>query len=288
MRIALAQTCPKLGALAFNCEETQRLVEAHRETSDFILFPELSLTGYGLGASCRSVAMRVDDPRLKALADSACGVTIQVGFVEEDSRFDRYNSVAWLRDGEVVHLHRKVNLPNYGRFEERKLFKAGARIDTAPVGSFQVAPLICADAWNPALVHLAAASGATLLAFSANSPTAGLGKSVSSSEGWKRLCRFYATIYGCYVAFVNRGGAEGETSFWGQSELIDPFGNVVCATEREDGAVLTAALDLSLCREARDILPTVRDDDPSLLRANLDVLIQKQINAPRLEERTRD
>jgi predicted amidohydrolase len=149
-------------------------------------------------------------------------------------------------------------------FEERKFFSAGRNFDTLDVGRFRLAPFICGDAWNPASVHLAAADQSHVLVISACSPDGALGSRLSSKENWKRLNRFYAAIFGCYVVFVNRTGSEGPLRFWGESEIIDPFGHVVAAATSDAEELVYGEARLEQLREARTILHTLRDDDLSL------------------------
>ena len=63
----------------------------------------------------------------------------------------------------ILHRHRKINLPTYGRHEEGNCFTAGRVVEPVRRGAWNVTTLICADTWNPALPWLAALAGADLL-----------------------------------------------------------------------------------------------------------------------------
>ncbi len=108
-RVALVQFAPRLGELDANLELVAgKLGEATAQGADLVVFPELALTGYLLQDLVPDVAMRADDPRLAALSAAAPGVMVVIGFAEE-TRAHRYcNSVALLRDGELIGFHRKV------------------------------------------------------------------------------------------------------------------------------------------------------------------------------------
>ena len=71
--------------------------------------------------------MRVDDPRLAALAAETAGCSAVVSFVEESGDHRLFIAAALLEDGRVRHVHRKVHLPTYGLFDERRFFAAGRR-----------------------------------------------------------------------------------------------------------------------------------------------------------------
>jgi N-carbamoylputrescine amidase len=278
MRIALAQVAVEHGDVARNLEKVRAVIREHRHAAELVIFPELTLTGYRVVEGGRPAAMRRDDSRIVELARAAEGVVAIVGFVEESDSLDVHNSVAVIRDGVVSDVHRKISLPNYGSFEERKHFKPGRAITRFSAGAFHIAPMICADAWSPSVPYLAAAMGANVLSISVNSPDGGLGDRMSSREGWKRICRYAATIYGSYVAFVNRIGDEGPShQFWGESELVDPFGRVVVASHGRDEEVLVATIELETIRAARAVLPTMRDEDPELVVRTLRKIIRQEI-----------
>ncbi len=95
--------------------------------ADLVVFPELGLTGYQLQDLASEVAMRLDDPRLTALAAETRGLSAVVSFVEESGDHRLFIAAALLEDGEIRHVHRKVYLPTYGLFDERRFFAAGRR-----------------------------------------------------------------------------------------------------------------------------------------------------------------
>lgn len=269
IRIGVAQMAPELGSLAANVATVKRIIDEQRGQVDLLVFPELTLTGYAVGSRYPELALRADAPALRDLAEHAAGLAVLVGFIEETDRFQFFNSLALLRGARVEQVHRKVFLPTYGIFEEGKHFSASRRYELMQLGPLRAAPLLCADAWNPALAHVAAARGADLFVLSANSPAGGLGARFSSRGGWRRLARFYASIYGVYVAFCNRVGQEGDLRFWGESEILDPFGEPLAAAGGTDEEVVTAVCDRALVREARTVLHTIRDDDPAFIADQL-------------------
>lgn len=271
LKVAVAQLDVKLGDIQNNLERHAMLAEEARQGgARLVLFPELSLTGYGLGQRVPDLAMRRDDPRLRELSRSAGDLTLVLGFVEEGPAAQFYNATAAWRAGEMVFLHRKLNLPTYGNLEEGKYFAGGRFITTFRLDDqWTVATLICADLWNPALVHLALLHGATLLLAPINSALDAVGGDFSNPQGWRLVTDFYATIYGLPVLMSNRVGTEGAARFWGGSRVVDPRGRLLCEGDGSE-QVLFADLDYDTVRRARFLLPTVRD-------ANLH-LVQREIN----------
>ena len=147
-RIALAQIAPRLGELDANLElAADRVAAASAEGADLLLLPELALTGYLLQDLVPDVAMAANDPRLLAIGDGAPGMLVAVGFVEETAEHRYCNSVALVRGGELIGLHRKVYLPTYGVFDEGRFTRPGDRIRThdadAPIGRIDLS--VCED-----------------------------------------------------------------------------------------------------------------------------------------------
>lgn len=258
------------GDYSSNLTKIQRLIDEERGQTDLLVFPEYTFSGYQTGQAVYDSALRLDDDIFQQLVDSTEGITIAMGFIEETGAFNFYDSLAFIRDRQVVSIHRKIYLVNYGAFEERKHFSVGPRHESLNCGAFRVTPFVCADAWNPALVHLGGSDRAHIFVFSACSPTQGLGSRLSTKESWQRINQFYASMYGVYVLFVNRVGHDNELEFWGGSQIVDPFGRVIAEGQLREEDVIRAELDLMEVREARTVLHTVRDEDLGFIRRRLD------------------
>lgn len=281
MKVAVAQLESRLGDLDENFRRhTDFVQQAKAAGADVLLFPEMSLTGHSAGARTLELALRRDDPRLLALAAAADGMTAIVGLIEEGPAAQFYNSAAVLRGGAVAHIHRKINLATYGRLEDGKYFATGRYVETVQLGpDWTAAILICADLWNPALVHLAALQGATLLLVPVSSAREAVGAEFDNPGGWDLAVRFYATMYGMPVVMANRVGWEpvdGEEalSFWGGSAIIDPWGRPL-AEAGDAEKTIVADLDYDALRRARFALPTVRDSNFALMLREMNRLADK-------------
>lgn len=270
LRSAVVQMAPVLGGLDENFARHHALLaEARAGGARLVVFPELSLTGYRLGPEAPRHAMDRDDPRLLRLAEAAGDAHVVVGLVEEDRAARLFNAAFVLHRGAVQLVHRKLELPTYGNLEEGKLFAPGYQIDTLalPAG-FTASVLVCADAWNPILPHLAALHGATVLAVPSCSARDAVSESFSNPQGWELVLRFHAMVYGLPVLYANRVGREAELVFWGGSRILDPHGHTLAqAGDQEE--ILFADLDFAQVRRARFELPTVRDARLGLLRREL-------------------
>ena len=133
IRVALAQLAPSLGELDRNLRRHHELLEqARAEKADLIVFPELGQTGYQLQDLAAEVSLRLDDPRLTALAAATSGLSAIVSFVEESADHRLFIAAALLEDGEIVNVHRKLFLPTYGLFDERRFFAQGDLLRAVP------------------------------------------------------------------------------------------------------------------------------------------------------------
>lgn len=268
LKVGIAQIDCRLGDLAHNLQTHLQQISAARVAGvQLLLFPELSLTGYSLGARTPQVALRTDAPELQQLARAAGDMTVVFGFVEEAPGAQFYNAAGMLRNGQLCHLHRKINLPNYGGLEEGKWFGQGQRVDTHALSPcWNAGLLICADLWNPALVHLAMQQGATLLLAPINSALGAVSDEFSNPQGWDLATRFYAMMYGVPVLVANRVGQEGAARFWGGSRIVDARGELLAQCAGDESALLVAELDYRAVRHARFQLPTLRDANLPLVQ----------------------
>ena len=247
----------------------------HGEKLDLLVMPEMSLTGHYGTDDLLHAAMTCSDPRLIRLAEEARDMPVVVGFIEEGLAAQFYNTAAMLRDGRVIHLHRKVNLANYGKLEEGKHFATGRFVETYSLDKdWRAGLLICADLWNPALTHLAFLHGATLMITPVSSSIEAVGPTFNNPGGWALAMRFYAMIYGAPCIMVNRSGVEKELTFWGGSRIVDPFGDEI-AVAGSGEEMITADLDFDQVRKARYQLPTVRDSNIALVHHETSRLIDR-------------
>ncbi len=276
MRVALAQIDCVLDDVDKNIRRAKEVVaEAKDEGADLVVFPELSLTGYSLGQSSEEVAIEVQDERIRSLVEEAGETSIVLGFHEDDGHLRTYNSAAYFEDGSLVHLHRKLYLPTYGVFEERKHFSPGQSMRAFGTKFGRTAILICNDAWQPALGFLAVQDSARVLLVPSCSADNRFPGEMDTTEYWHDITKFYARMLECYVVFVNRVGTEGDLSFWGSSHVVDPLGNIMVegALYKED--LVTADLDFQSVLRRRRRVPLLKEARISLLRRELSRLAKE-------------
>lgn len=280
-RIALAQVAPRLGDLDANLGiAADAIRRASGEGAVLTILPELALTGYLLQDLVPEVAVLADDPRLLALGREAPGMLVAVGFAEETDDQRYCNSVALLRDGQLVGLHRKVYLPTYGLFDEGRFTRPGDRIRThdagAPVGRIGLS--VCEDLWHASLPMIQALDGASLLVNVAAGPSRAPGSSagLQAIEGWHKMQDTYALLGTVPLAFCNRVGNEEGLTFWGGSRLLGADGTTVVQAPLWEAALVVGALDTDDLRMQRYGLPLLADERLELVRRELDRIIAER------------
>jgi len=285
MKVGVFQIDPILLDVKTNLESTIEKIEtAKAQGVDLVVFPELSLTGYFVRERYHQAALRIDSPQIKQLAKATKGTAAVVGFIEESPALNFYNSALVAVDGEILFAHRKLNLPNYGVFEERKIFSGGKHVRVFKLKGLTIAPYICNDLWHPSLPYLGVTQKADIFITMFNSSRGSMGNEFSNIESWNIINRFYSRVFGVYNLCANRVGCEvfedlrseeGEQTdsapsivddnpfrFWGGSEIIDPFGQAIITAALFDPDTIFADISRDIVRKKRIMLPYLRNDDP--------------------------
>src|ERR687895_2614796 len=276
MRVALAQIDSVLGDTEENLRRSKEVVaEAKDRGADLTVFPELSLSGYALGELGDDVAIEAQSEPIISLAEVEGEMAVVVGFCEEGRGFHNYNSAAYLEGGSIRHLHRKLYLPNYRIYEERKHYNPGQSMRAFDTKLGRMAMLICNDAWQPFLPFIAVQDGAQVLIIPADSGSYPYPELLDTKEYWRGITPFYAPMLESYVIFVNRVGEQDSLVFLGYSHVVDPWGRVVAEGPAREEALITADIDLDNVRRRRREVPLVKEARLALLSKELNRLAEE-------------
>jgi predicted amidohydrolase len=184
-----------------------------------------------------------------------------VGFVEEDPRYRYYISSAYLSAREIIHVHRKVYLPTYGIFDEKRYFATGNSFRAFDTRFGRAGILICEDFWHASSPYTLWLDGADLMLFTSASPGRGVTDEMLGSAKWVELVnQAYAGLFTNFVAHTNRVGFEDGLNFWGGSTVFDPDGRLVAQAPYDDEGITIAELDLNQLRRTRMRNPLLRDE----------------------------
>lgn len=253
-KISIAQIDCVLGEIEPNLEKHYRAIEQAIDAgSDLIVFPELSLTGYFLKDAVFQVAMHDSDAKLKRLKDLSKHIGIAIGMVELSDRFEFFNSQLLFYNGELIAKHRKVYLPTYSLFEEKRYFSEGTRLRAFDTPFGRIGLLICEDQWHPTSALIQAHDGAQVIIVAA----AGVARGATQAEKpqnvlvWETLNRAIAVFTTSYIVFVNRVGVEDGVMFWGGSEVIHPGGYSLQQASYFKEEMMQVEIDLQVLKHAR-------------------------------------
>jgi predicted amidohydrolase len=279
MIVAIAQISAHLGDMEKNIDVHLNLVEkARKNKADLIVFPELSLTGYTLQDFVPDVAIKpYESPIIERLKQSSREISLVVGFVEEKERGLFFNSAAYLSDGEILHIHRKVFLPTYGMFEELKFFGQGKNFLTFESSFGKTGLMICYDFLHYGAGYLLFAGGSEIIIVISAAP----GRGISGDQGWETshmwelmgesLSRFSTS----FVIYANRVGFEDGKSFAGGSFIYNPGGRLLAKASYGDEEFMVTDIDLDEIRTFRKKWPYKRDEKPEIVLEALKRIVEK-------------
>jgi NAD+ synthase (glutamine-hydrolysing) len=239
LRLALAQINPTVGAIEGNAKLISgAIVQAKENGAQLVLLPELCLSGY----PPEDLLLRPDfldsvATSLESLAGEATGIVALVGFPERADRADTpapdpmidplappaHNSLAVLADGEVAGVYRKIHLPNYGVFDERRYFEPGRAPALLELDGTTIGLTVCEDLWVPGYPESEeAAAGAQLIVNASASPY-NRGKGAAREQMIARR----AVATGASYALCNTVGGQDELVFDGRSAVVAPNGETL-------------------------------------------------------------
>jgi len=172
LKIALAQLNPTVGDIAGNTEKVRRArAEAARLGADLVALPELFIAGYppedlvlkpAFQAACRAAVEEL-------ARESVDGPAVLVGSPwVEDGKL--YNAYALLRGGAIEALRFKVDLPNYGVFDEKRVFAPGPMPGPILLNGVRIGIPICEDIWGTEVVECLSETGGEILLVPNGSP----------------------------------------------------------------------------------------------------------------------
>ncbi|OJF93431.1 NAD+ synthase [Pararhizobium antarcticum] len=174
LRIAVAQLNPTVGDVAGNLAKAREArADAARHGADLLLLTELFISGYPpedlvLKPAFLRACRKAVDQLASDTADGGPGVII--GFPRQDET-GRYNSIAVLDAGTVTAIRDKVDLPNYGEFDEKRVFDPGAMPGPVNFRGVRLGIPICEDIWGDlGVCETLAESGAEILLSPNGSP----------------------------------------------------------------------------------------------------------------------
>ena len=254
MRLALAQINPTVGDLSGNAQAIREWTgKAAVAGAHLVAFPEMMLTGYPVeDLALHSSFVEASQAKLSELAialvsDGHGDLPVVVGYLDrapcslnETTRPLPQNCAAVLHQGQVKARYAKHHLPNYGVFDEFRIFAPGKDLTVVRISGVDVAIAICEDLWQEGgPVAQTRQAGAQLLLVINGSPY-----EQDKDDVRYELAARRAAEAGCTLAYLNLVGGQDELVFDGDSLVVDPTGIVLARGPQFDEDLLIVDLDL--------------------------------------------
>ncbi len=223
-KLALAQLNAVVGDIEGNLKKARDArARAAEADVDLIAFTELSLTGY-------PIEDLVLKPALQQAAREACealardtedgGPAMLVGLPWGESPFV-YNAVALLDHGRIETVRFKANLPNYGVFDEKRVFAPGPLPQPIDVRGLAIGVPVCEDIWSEEICRTLAKAGAELLVVPNGSPYW-----MDKQDQRYIVAGARVAQTGLPLAYVNQVGGQDELVFDGASFVLNADGKL--------------------------------------------------------------
>ncbi len=217
LTIALAQLNASVGDLAGNAYA----ILAARDTvpsADLLVTPELSIVGYPpedlvLKPALVEAAKAQVERLAAATADGGPALLVGAPWAEEGTL---YNAMLLLDGGRIAGITRKHDLPNYGTFDEKRLFSAGPLPGPMNLRGVRIGVPVCEDMWTPDVCECLAETGAELLIVPNGSPF-----EVGKDDRRLNLAVTRVVETGLPLVYLNRVGGQDELVFDGASFVLN-------------------------------------------------------------------
>lgn len=239
LRIAVAQFNPTVGDVAGNLEKARAArKQAAEQGADLLLLTELFLSGYPpedlvLKPAFLKACKAAVEQLAAETADGGPGVI--VGFPRQGEK-GRHNSVAVIDGGKILGLRDKIDLPNYGEFDEKRVFVEGEMPGPVNFRGVRIGVPICEEIWNDlGVCETLAESGAEILLVPNGSPY----------YRGKLDARYQVVLRqviesGLPLVFANQVGGQDELVFDGASFCFNADKTLAFQMEQfQEGLVLT-------------------------------------------------
>ncbi len=223
--VTLAQLNPTVGDIAGNIEKIKKVYAAHKEQADLIVFSEMVVTAYPIEDLVLKPFFidRVMDAVQKLAAEidgKGAGLLVSAPWRDTDGRV--YNTALLLHDHKIAAKRFKHNLPNYGVFDEVRVFSAGPLPEAVTFKNRKLGVMTCEDMWFPEVAANLKAGGAEILVVPNGSPF-----EVDKFPVRLQHARARVNETGLPLLYVNQVGGQDELVFDGGSFVLDAKGAVL-------------------------------------------------------------
>ncbi len=238
LRIALVQLSQRVGDLAGNAEQMlEWRAKAAAQGAELVLVPELQLTGYppeDLVLKPEFVRQTMEPAERLVDATVDGGPALLFGSIHAEDGVN-YNCVILAEGGRIVGRRLKHELPNYGTFDEKRVFAHGPLPEPILFKGVKLGVPICEDIWQERVCAHLARQGAEILLSPNGSPY-----EMDKDALRQRMVRERVVETGLPLVYLNRVGGQDELVFDGSSFVTNDDGTIaVQLPDFEEAMVLT-------------------------------------------------
>ncbi len=250
IRIAQAQINVTVGDLSGNLDKISKWIDLARENqADIVTFPELAICGYPPeDLLLRRGFLEDNKSALNQLSERCSNIVAVVGFADHENR-GVFNGAALISDGRIVGVYHKIELPNYGVFDEKRYFRSGDHGFIVKIGGRKISLTICEDIWVPGSITSRIAKH--------NSVIAVINISGSPFHAGKTQTRLdilarFAKEASAPIFFNNLIGGQDDLVFDGGSLVMSQDGDILAMAERFKEDLLVHDIQINDQEEIND------------------------------------
>ncbi|MDD5679885.1 MAG: NAD+ synthase [Candidatus Omnitrophica bacterium] len=244
IRICLGQINPIVGDLEGNADKIIGFIKKAKELkADIVAFPELSLSGYPPeDLLLKPHFIAENKAKLLQIAETSKSIFSIIGFPYSD-RNKLFNAAALIYNGKLLDVYKKIYLPNYGVFDEKRYFSPGDKCDVVTLDSnVKVGVNICEDIWypkGPQRIQVSAGGAKAIINISASPYHA------RKIELREKMLSKRARENNAFMLYCNLVGGQDELVFDGGSLVFDNKGRLLARGKQFEEDLIVADLNLS-------------------------------------------
>lgn len=244
LRVCLGQINSIVGDLEGNRDKIIGFIKRARELkADIIAFPELSLSGYPPeDLLLKPHFIAENKAKLLEIAKASTSIFSIVGLPYSD-RNKLFNAAALIYNGKLLDIYKKIYLPNYGVFDEKRYFSHGERCDVVALNrKVKVGINICEDIWypeGPQRIQVSRGGARAIINISASPYHA------QKIELREKLLSQRAKENNAFMLYCNMVGGQDELVFDGGSLVFDAKGRLLARGKQFEEDMIVADLNLA-------------------------------------------
>ncbi len=218
INIEIAQINPIVGDLPYNLQKIQGSWDAAAPETDLIIFPEMAICGYPpedlilkpffMKQIMKNVVTLVNNSK-----NCDCAILLSTPWSQGGHI---YNAVHLIAHGDIIATRMKHHLPNYGVFDEQRIFTPGALPDPIDFKGLKLGVMVCEDMWHKDVASHLAAQGADILITPNASPY-----EADKKQERRDIARARVNETGLPLIYVNQVGGQDELVFDGSSFIMN-------------------------------------------------------------------